>query len=59
MPRCYLEALDEIEFEVEDATSYAPILVSAAGAWPRVTRWTVRGIRIAASCWASLRAASR
>jgi hypothetical protein len=44
MRRSYLEALDEIEFEVEDHYAYAYMQVRKRGQGQAVTRWTVRGI---------------
>jgi hypothetical protein len=44
MPRSYLGALDDIEFEVEDHYAYAWMQIRKRGLGQAVTRWTVRGI---------------
>jgi hypothetical protein len=44
MPRSYLEALDDIEFEIEDHYAYAEMVMRKKGQGQAVTRWTVRGI---------------
>jgi len=44
MPRSYLAALDDIEFEVEDHYAYAWMQIRKKGQGQAVTRWTVRGI---------------
>jgi hypothetical protein len=44
MARSYLDALDDIEFAVEDHYAYAFMQLRKKGMGQAVTRWTVRGV---------------